>query len=113
MSDYDEHATVVINITGQHILSYTGQGTKFHPLDICTDILSHIMVCDSDIYKLHLLDQGGQFLSVLLIEEHGIYNPLIVCVGADINLNVRQYNTYKVKVYEYFSLLSIPFLIYN
>lgn len=50
MSDYDEHATLVINITGQHKFSYTGQGTKFHPFDIDTDtcILSHIMVCDSD-----------------------------------------------------------------
>lgn len=48
MSDYDEHATVVINIAGQHKFSYTGQGTKFHPFVIRTDILSHIMVCDSD-----------------------------------------------------------------
>lgn len=50
---------------------------------------------------VHLLDQDGQFLSFLLTEEHGIYNPLSVCVDADNNLHVGQYNTNKVKVYEF------------
>lgn len=85
MSYYDEHATVVINITEQHKFSYTGQGTKFHPFDIrmISSVTSWSVIV---IHKLYLVDQGGQFLSILLIEEHGIYNPLIVCVGADINL---------------------------
>lgn len=110
MSDYDEHATVVINLTGQHKFSHTRiRGQSSIPLIyvLISSVRSWSVIV---IHKLYLLDQGGQFLSILLIEEHGIYNPLIVCVGADINLNVRQYNTYKVKVYEYLSLsLSCPY----
>nr|XP_034320354.1 uncharacterized protein LOC105317671 [Crassostrea gigas] len=101
VSDYDKNAVVLINKMGQHKFTYTGQGSKFRPFGICTDIVGHILVCDNESNTVHLLDQDGQFLSFLLTEEHGIYNPLSVCVDADNNLHVGQYNTNKVKVYEF------------
>ncbi|XP_011412690.3 tripartite motif-containing protein 2 [Magallana gigas] len=101
ISDYDKSAVVVLYKTGQHKFSYTGQGSKFRPFGICTDIVGHILVCDNESNTVHLLDQDGQFLLLLLTEEHGIYRPVSVCVDADNKLYVGQFNTNKVKVYEF------------
>ncbi|XP_052692241.1 protein wech-like [Crassostrea angulata] len=99
VSDYDKSAVVVLFKTGQHKFTYTGQGSKFRPFGICTDIVGHILVCDNESNTVHLLDQDGQFLLLLLTEEHGIHRPVSLCVDADNKLYVGQFNTNKVKVY--------------
>lgn len=80
VSDYGKEAVVVVDKSGQHKFSYTGQGSGFGPYGICTNVLGHILVCDSVGKAIHLLDQDGQFLSQLLTEEQWIEHPCSVCV---------------------------------
>ncbi|XP_078329847.1 uncharacterized protein LOC111113501 isoform X1 [Crassostrea virginica] len=100
-SDYHKHAVVVVNKSGQHRFSYSGQRSEFCPYGICTDVLGHILVCDNVSETVHLLDQDGGFLSVILSEQQGIKLPLGVCVDDENNLYVGQYSTNTVTVYKY------------
>ncbi|XP_065935183.1 tripartite motif-containing protein 2-like [Magallana gigas] len=58
-SDYNKGAVVVVNKSGQHRFSYTGQGSKFFPYGICTDLLGHILVSDAFTKSVYLLDQDS------------------------------------------------------
>jgi hypothetical protein len=100
VSDNKKRAVVVVNQSGQHRFSYTGQGSLFYPNGICTDVLGHILVCDSYSETVYLLDLDGQFLSLLLTEQHGVFGPISVRVDDENNLYVGQHiNT--VTVYKY------------
>ncbi|XP_052677718.1 uncharacterized protein LOC128158801 [Crassostrea angulata] len=101
VSDYIKHAVVVVDKSGQHRFSYTGQETGFTPYGICTDVLGHILVCDSISKTVHLLDQDGQFLSLLLTPQQGVKYPNSVCVDDENNLWVGQSRTNTVTVYKY------------
>ncbi|XP_062605150.1 uncharacterized protein LOC134279839 [Saccostrea cucullata] len=94
-------AVVVVNKSGQHRFSYTGQGSAFCPYGICTDVLGHILVCDDKSRTVHLLDKGGQFLSLLLSQQHGVDYPRSVCVDDENNLYVGQWLTNILTVYKY------------
>ena len=91
----------MVNKSGQHRFSYTGQGSGFRPNGICIDVLGHILVCDSVSENVHLLDQDGGFLSIILSPQQGIKYPRGVCVDDENNLYVEQYNTNTVTVYKY------------
>jgi hypothetical protein len=115
VSDYIKLAVVVVNKSGQHRFSYKGQESVFWPGGICTDVLGHILMCSGD--TVHLLDQDGQFLSLLLApqqqgiyhqflyllitQQHGVRYPCCVCVDDDNNLYVGQYDNNTVAVYKY------------
>ena len=101
ISDYDKDAVVVVNKSGQFRFSYKGQGTEFIPFGICTDGLGHILVCDNASDTVHLLDQDGRFLSVILSSQQGIKCPRSVCVDGGNNLYVGQYLTNTIIVYKY------------
>uniref|UniRef100_A0A8W8LQ51 B box-type domain-containing protein n=1 Tax=Magallana gigas TaxID=29159 RepID=A0A8W8LQ51_MAGGI len=90
VSDANKHAVVVVDKSGQHRFSYTRQGSEFNPYGICTDVLGHILVCDDISETVHLLDQDGQFLSLLLAEQQGVGWPCSVCVDDENNLWVGQ-----------------------
>ncbi|XP_061194958.1 uncharacterized protein LOC133203128 [Saccostrea echinata] len=68
---------VVTDFLGTHRFSYTGspKGSKFDPIGICTDALSHILVCDAYTKTVQMIDKDGQFLTVLLTEEQGVEYP--------------------------------------
>nr|XP_034312080.1 uncharacterized protein LOC117684375 [Crassostrea gigas] len=109
-SDWNKRAVVVVNKSGQHRFSYPGQGSGFYPWGICTDILSHILVCNSlvlDFSKksgtntIHLLDQDGQFLFYLPIEQPDIKCPCSLCVDDENNVHLGQWTTDTVTVYKY------------
>nr|XP_022340402.1 E3 ubiquitin-protein ligase TRIM71-like [Crassostrea virginica] len=100
-SDYNKHAVVVVNKSGQHRFSYTGQGSEFNPFGICTDVLDHILVCDLASESVHLLHQDGGFLSIILSPQQGIKYPRDVCVDDENNLYLGQWNTNTVSVYKY------------
>ncbi|XP_065943795.1 uncharacterized protein [Magallana gigas] len=76
VSDYDD-AVVVTERGGRHRFSYTGppSGSGLKPCGICTDPLSHILVCDGETKTVQMLDRDGQFLSHLLIRPSGIFSP--------------------------------------
>nr|XP_022336253.1 uncharacterized protein LOC111132721 [Crassostrea virginica] len=96
----NNHAVVVVNKSGQHRFSYTGQRSLFFPWGICTDVLGHILVCDNASDTVHLLNQDGGFLSVILSPQQGIDHPCGVCVDNENNLHVAKSNTYTVTVYK-------------
>ena len=93
-------AVVMVNKSGQHRFSYTGQGSEFSPYGICTDVLGHILVCDGNSDTVHLLDQDGEFLSVILSTQQGIRSACSLCVDDENNLYVGQFNN-TVTVYKY------------
>ena len=97
-SDLKKQAVVVMNKSWQHRFSYTGQGSVFRPWGICTDVLGHILVCDDVSVSVHLLDQDGGFLSVIISLQQG--NPCGVCVDNENNLYVGQLNK-TLTVYKY------------
>nr|XP_034312074.1 uncharacterized protein LOC117684372 [Crassostrea gigas] len=102
-SDIYKQAVVVVNKSGQHRFSYKGQRLGFSPCGICSDLLGHIIVSNCQfLYKtIHLLDQDGQFLSLLLTPQQRITNPSGLCVDDENNLHVGQYYTNTVTVYKY------------
>ncbi|XP_052691355.1 uncharacterized protein LOC128169229 [Crassostrea angulata] len=101
VSDYNKHAVVVVDKSGRHRFSYTGQGSEFEPYGICTDVLGHILVCDSISETVYLLDRDGQFLSLLLTSQQGLKWPRSVCVDDENNLWVGQWLSNTVTVYKY------------
>ncbi|XP_022341638.2 uncharacterized protein LOC111135663 isoform X2 [Crassostrea virginica] len=100
-SDINKRAVEVVNKSGQHRFSYTGQGLVLCPYGICTDVLGHILVCDGYSNIVYLLDQDGGFLSFILSPQQGISYPCCVCPDDENNLYVGQYNTNTVTVYKY------------
>lgn len=66
MSD-SETVVIVTDLGGTYRFSYTGQllGSKLVPRGICTDALSHILVCDQITKTVLMIDRDGHFLSSL------------------------------------------------
>ncbi|XP_056016075.1 uncharacterized protein LOC125677337 isoform X1 [Ostrea edulis] len=73
----DRLRVVVTERRGRHRFSYTGppSGSSLLPCGICTDALSHILVCDSNTHTVQMIDKDGHFLSLLLTQQHGINKP--------------------------------------
>ncbi|XP_078312217.1 uncharacterized protein LOC111133292 isoform X3 [Crassostrea virginica] len=104
VSDRWRHAVVVTSGEGVHRFSYTGppSGSGLDPQGICTDVMSHILVSDSNTGTVQMLDRDGQFLSYLLTTQSpGIHWPWgliydvtnhVLCVGSEYNtLSVYRY----------------------
>ncbi|XP_056003415.1 uncharacterized protein LOC125661070 [Ostrea edulis] len=73
----DSNRVVVTERGGRHRFFYTGPPSEplLQPRGICTDALSHIMVCDPNTHTVHMIDKDGHFLSLLLTQQHGINIP--------------------------------------
>ncbi|XP_078341081.1 uncharacterized protein LOC144627568 isoform X2 [Crassostrea virginica] len=71
VSDQKGQAVVVTSHKGVHRFSYTGppSGPRLFPNGICTDVMSHILVCDFRTHTVQMLDRDGEFLSYLLIRD--------------------------------------------
>ncbi|XP_062598675.1 uncharacterized protein LOC134260107 [Saccostrea cucullata] len=77
VSDYN-NGVVVTDFGGQHRFSYTGppSGPALKARGICTNALSHILVCDANTQTVQVIDEDGHFLSELqLMQQHGTYWP--------------------------------------
>nr|XP_034321337.1 uncharacterized protein LOC105327231 [Crassostrea gigas]XP_034321338.1 uncharacterized protein LOC105327231 [Crassostrea gigas]XP_034321339.1 uncharacterized protein LOC105327231 [Crassostrea gigas]XP_034321340.1 uncharacterized protein LOC105327231 [Crassostrea gigas]XP_034321341.1 uncharacterized protein LOC105327231 [Crassostrea gigas]XP_034321342.1 uncharacterized protein LOC105327231 [Crassostrea gigas]XP_034321343.1 uncharacterized protein LOC105327231 [Crassostrea gigas]XP_03432134 len=75
--DYVSGAVVVTERGGRHRFSYTGHpsGSVLWPWGICTDALSHILVCDGITKTVQMINKDGQFLSHLLTESQEMGRP--------------------------------------
>ena len=72
VSDSTVRAVVVVSGEGIHRFSYTGPPLsryRLQPRGICTDALSHILVCDFRTGTIHMLSQDGQFLKYLMTDR--------------------------------------------
>ncbi|XP_065932193.1 uncharacterized protein [Magallana gigas] len=100
----DRGAVVVTERGGRHRFSYTGHpsGSGLWPCGICTDALSHILVCDVITHTVQMIDKDGQFLSRLLTESQELGKPW--SLSYDVNTHRlwvgSPYNN-KVCVYRY------------
>nr|XP_034309352.1 uncharacterized protein LOC117683690 [Crassostrea gigas] len=102
--DYVSGAVVVTERGGRHRFSYTGHpsGSGLEPCGICTDALSHILVCDGKTKTVQMLDKDGQFLSHLLTESQEMGEPY--SLSYDVNTHrlwVGSWLHNKVCVYRY------------
>ncbi|XP_062592783.1 uncharacterized protein LOC134254257 [Saccostrea cucullata] len=76
VSDIDR--VVVTDRRGRHRFSYTGppSGSGLAPQGICTDVMSHILVCDDNTNSVQMIDKDGHFLSLILTPQQGINRPV-------------------------------------
>ncbi|XP_061186280.1 uncharacterized protein LOC133194314 [Saccostrea echinata] len=79
VSDSGRDAILVTDRGGRHRFSYTGpSGAELYPTGICTDVLSHILVCDAFSHTVQMIDKDGKFLSLFLTPQHGIGAPWVL-----------------------------------
>ncbi|XP_052692433.1 uncharacterized protein LOC128170711 isoform X2 [Crassostrea angulata] len=104
VSDTWSGAVVVTERGGRHRFSYTGHppGSVLWPHGICTDVLSHILVCDDRTKTVQMINKDGQFLSRLLTKSQEMGLPY--SLSYDVNTHrlwVGSWNNNKVCVYRY------------
>jgi sugar lactone lactonase YvrE len=83
----DNPAVVVVDRDGNHRFSYRGRqdGSGFSPWGICTDAHGRILVVVNDD-SVHMIDQNGEFITVLLTKDHGISGDWGLCTDSDNNI---------------------------
>jgi sugar lactone lactonase YvrE len=84
----DNDAVVVVDRDGNHRFSYRGRqgGSKFHPWGICTNIHGWILVIEYRTESIHVIEQNGEFISVLLTRDHGLFIEEGLCTDSDNNV---------------------------
>ncbi|XP_056006836.1 uncharacterized protein LOC130050614 [Ostrea edulis] len=98
---------VVVDRDGNHRFSYRGRqdGSKFNPLGICTDVHGRILVV-VNLGIVHMIDQNGEFITVLLTSDHGISCNYGLCTDRDNNIWLCGLN--RVKMYNWLRQNSSP-----
>ncbi|XP_062618281.1 uncharacterized protein LOC134279882 [Saccostrea cucullata] len=105
---------VVTDRDGNYRFSYTGppSGSRLLPCGICTDALSHILVCDWITESVQMLDSEGHYLTEIQTRQHGINEPWglsyddkthLLWVGSEYNNTVNIY-----RVVDTDSLTGVP-----
>lgn len=79
MTSHEDESRAVV-VTNQHgksrfIYKWHPRGSELRPPGICTDALSHILVCDLKTHSAQMLDKDGKFLSYLSLRPPGIFTP--------------------------------------
>ncbi|XP_062576856.1 uncharacterized protein LOC134238751 [Saccostrea cucullata] len=95
-------AVVVTDRRGRHRFSYTRtpSGSRLRPWGICTDALSHILLCDGNTNTVHIIDKDGNYLTQLDTVQHRIDWPS--CLSYDDitrSVWVGSYRHNTVKIY--------------
>ncbi|XP_062594198.1 uncharacterized protein LOC134255694 [Saccostrea cucullata] len=81
-------AVVVTDRDGNYRFSYTchTSGSVLLPSGICTDALSHILLCDRYTDSVQILDCDGHYLTEIDTSQHGINRPLGLSYDEDTQL---------------------------
>lgn len=100
----DLSGVVVTSYEGSYRFSYTGHPREagIDPLGICSDELSHILVCDDRTNSVQIIDKDGQFLLNLLSKQNWIKNPC--CLSYDVNTHslwIGSHSNNRICVYRY------------
>ncbi|XP_062590375.1 uncharacterized protein LOC134251988 [Saccostrea cucullata] len=100
VSDAGRLAVVVTDRDGNYRFSYRGppSGSWLSPRGICTDALSHILLCD--YRSVQMSDSEGCYLTEIKTQQHGIYSPHGLSYDEDTQLLwVGEYNNNTVNLY--------------
>lgn len=65
-TNFTTGAVVAKDRSGKHRFYYTGTQSEFRPRGICTDALSHILVCDDATRSIHMLNRNGKVITRIL-----------------------------------------------
>ena len=111
VSDWEKQVVVAVGFTGNHRFDYDAEGghppgTIFEPSGICTDVLGNILVCDNNDHlddSVHMLDQDGRFLCLILRLQSSTLERRIRALGMDdsCNLWIGDVDTNEIRVYKY------------
>ncbi|XP_062571158.1 tripartite motif-containing protein 3-like, partial [Saccostrea cucullata] len=102
VSDSIRGAVVVTDRDGNYRFSYRRpqSGSGLAPQGICTDALSHILVCDWDTQSVQMLDCDGHYLTEIKTSQHGINTPYGLSYDEDTHLLwVGDYRHNTVNIY--------------
>lgn len=95
---------MVVNRDGKRRFIYIGPplsaSIPFKPVGITTDSHSRILTSDFHNYRIHIMDQNGQFLQY--INDLDISCPWGLCVDTQDNLFVAEKDTHKIKKIHYY-----------
>lgn len=119
-------AVVVTSRDGKHRFSYEKppSGSRIDARGICTDALSHILLCDAKTDTVQMIDKDGQFLSYLIIGKYSMcprcvsydFERHLLWVGSGIECMVSVYryiNRKRVLTGKYHYLLIIILILNN
>lgn len=101
----NESGVVVTDYEGEFLFFYRGHPSRLRlePRGICTDDMSNILVCDCLTDSVHIIEQNGQFLSLLLIIPSDL-SPFSLSYDTNSHcLLVGSYCSKKVCLYKYFT----------
>ncbi|KAK3088537.1 hypothetical protein FSP39_020271 [Pinctada imbricata] len=101
VSDTGRNMVIVLEKTGKLRFFYDGPFTDFHPRDLCTDELGHILVADIDNNSVHIIDETGQFLANLNTRADNLVLPFTLSIDSENNLWIGERDTKKIKVVKY------------
>lgn len=109
-------SVVVTERDGKHRFSYRGHQSipgnrldRFNPCGICTDALSHILVCDLNTSSVQMIDKNGKFLAYLLTRSNKISSPRSLSYNAKTHrLWVGTEDSNEVRVYRYIHRQKAP-----
>ena len=106
VSDSGKHAVVVTDSEGNLRFSYTGPRSILSPKGICTDPLSHILLCEG--LKVQIIDKDGHFLAYLLDAQPGMFFPQCLYYDANCHLLwVGSSLNNEISIYKYITRNSV------
>lgn len=104
VADHFAGAVVVVNHDDKRRFLYTGPplsgSIPFKPVGITTDSQSRILTSDFHNYRIHIVDQNGEFLQC--IGDCDFNCPWGLCVETKDNLFVAEKDTHKIKKIQYY-----------
>lgn len=110
VSDWKRKAVVVVDSNGRHKFSYSGHSSDpfFCPSGLCPDTHGRLVIYNSQMRTVHLIDMNGNFLSILLNKlpvpeqfDFEALGPTGLCWDKKDNLWVGEYMEASVKIYHY------------
>lgn len=104
VSDQFESQVQAFDEQGTLLYSYGGcQPQTFDPMGICNDLFGHVLVCNchSSNSSVHLLDENGEFLKMIVCGREDVKEPWGLCADDEGKLYLGQKNCSVIKVFKY------------